>query len=408
MPISISFKLYALKRRKNTDGEVPIYLRMTKNGKYRLLSTGISVEEKYWNKSAQTIRKSHPRNRVLNSQLKKLLDGAEDRISELPPDQQTLNRAKELLTQDDNLNLFKYAEEFSKKIKREGNLFESRQTMVLMRQLSDFFKTKNIEFGDLTLKKINEFREYLRLVKENNPNTINKKMKRLKRIFKNAALEEVISIDPFRNYTPLPSNKVEKTRLSTEQIKSISDLDLKTGSLKWNVQNAFLFSYYNAGIRFGDLCQLKWKNIIDGRLVYRMGKTGNIKNILLTPPALEILDLHKNSNQSEKDFIFNFLDNNVDYSDEIFLKRQISSKNALTNKVLKRIASLAGIEANVTFHVARHSFADYARKSEMSLYDISKALGHSDISITESYLSSFDEQSLDKSMSKLFGHNNKK
>ena len=399
----ISFKLYALARRKKKNGEIPIYLRLTKNQKYRLLSTGVSVEEKYWNKSAKEVRKSHPRSRKLNKHLKDFINQARDTVDDLNSDQQTLAKAKEVLTQDNHLNFFKYAEEFSNRLKNDGNLFESRQTGVLMRQLEESLKTKNIEFGDLTLKKIEEFRQFLSLVKENNPNTINKKMKRLKRIFKQASREELISSDPFKHYKALPANKVEKTRLSTAQINSISTLELKQGSLIWHVRNTFLFSYYNAGIRFSDLCTLKWKNIIDNRLVYSMGKTGNIKNIKLTPPAERILDLYELPEQNPDYFIFKYLDNNVDYSDKIYLKRQISSKNALANKVLKKIARRAGIEANVTFHVARHSFADYARQSEMSLYDISKALGHSDISITESYLASFDEQSLDKSMDKLFG-----
>jgi site-specific recombinase XerD len=85
------------------------------------------------------------------------------------------------------------------------------------------------------------------------------------------------------------------------------------------------------------------------------------------------------------------------------IKRLINSKNALANKVLKQLAEMAGIQTNVSFHIARHSFADYARKSNMNLYDISKALGHSDIKVTEQYLESFDNQSLTDSMSKLFG-----
>ncbi len=74
----------------------------------------------------------------------------------------------------------------------------------------------------------------------------------------------------------------------------------------------------------------------------------------------------------------------------------------LANRALEKIAEQAGIEDKVTFHVSRHSFADYARTSNMSIYDISKALGHSDIKITQDYLKSFDETSLDKGMEQLF------
>lgn len=49
----------------------------------------------------------------------------------------------------------------------------------------------------------------------------------------------------------------------------------------------------------------------------------------------------------------------------------------------------------VTFHVARHSFADVARQRSKDIYAISKALGHASLSVTESYLASFDQDAVD-------------
>lgn len=401
--MTVSLKFYALKRRRKINGEIPIYLRITKNKKYRYLSTGISVEEKHWNAKDGVVRKSHRRYRILNQKLRDFLDNAEDASSQLKRDRQTLATVKETLKQKDQLNFFNYASDFVQTMKTEGNLWEARQTDVLMGQLRDFFKTKDIEFGDITLKKLEEFRRYMAEVLENNPNTINKKIKRLRRIFRQASIEEVVTSNPFEHYRPLKSNEVIKTRLSADQIQRISSLDLEAGSLIWHVRNAFMFSYYNAGIRFSDLCQLKWLNIVDQRLLYKMSKTGGIKNIRLGKHALRILEYYETGDSEEEDFIFPFLKNHVDYSDKLFLKSQISSKNAIANKVLKKIARMANIESNVSFHVSRHSFADHARRSEMNIYDISKALGHSDIETTQQYLASFDEQSLDKGMSRLFG-----
>ena len=63
---------------------------------------------------------------------------------------------------------------------------------------------------------------------------------------------------------------------------------------------------------------------------------------------------------------------------------------------------MAEIDANISFHVSRHSFANYANKKGMDLYSISKALAHSDLKTTQQYLDSFDEEKLDKSMNELF------
>lgn len=399
--MALSFKLYAIERKRKKNGEVPIYLRITKNKKYRYASTGISLDIKYWNNKTCKVRKNHPMHARLNKQLKDFVESAKDMTSELNADSQTIYTVKGLIKRDDGTNFFNYAESFAQKLADDENLFEGRQTLVLLGHFAGYLKTKNIEFADITLKKINDFRRYLAEVKENNANTINKKMKRLRRIFKQARREGVTTHNPFADYESLPSEKPDKPRLTPEQMKAIAELDLKEKSSLWHTRNIFLFSYYNAGIRFGDLCQLRWRNLVDGYLVYKMSKTDTIKKIKLTKPVLAILELYKPSINSPGAYIFPILRDEGKAGIE--LKKQISSKNAIANKNLKRIAVMANIQANVTFHVARHSFADYARQSNLSIYDISKALGHSDIKITEQYLASFDDHSLDKSMEDLFG-----
>jgi len=100
------------------------------------------------------------------------------------------------------------------------------------------------------------------------------------------------------------------------------------------------------------------------------------------------------------DYIFPILDER--YSDPKELRKRISSKNVIVNRHLKTIATKAGIQASVSFHVSRHSFANYALKKGMDLYAISKALGHSDLKVTEEYIKTFDEELLDQSMNQLF------
>jgi integrase len=399
--MSVSLKLYALARKKKKNGELPIYLRITKDQKYRYVSTGVSVEPKYWNESTCQVRKSHPRHARLNQDLVDFVESVRVKMSEMKNVPHTVYSVTEQITKRRKENFFSYAQNFAMRLAKEDNLFESRQMIVLINHLEGFLKTKNIEFEDFDLRKIMAFRDYMGEVKENGSNTINKKIKRLRRIFKNARREGVTSRDPFLDYESLPSVKSDKNRLTPEQMKAISELTLKKGSGLWHTRNAFLFSYYNAGIRFGDLCQLRWRNLIDNYLVYRMSKTDTVKKIKLTKPVLEILSLYKTDSTLEDNFIFPLLtDKNLT---GLHLKRQISSKNVIANKNLKTLCQMANIQANVSFHVARHSFADYARQSSMSIYDISKALGHSNIRITEQYLASFDDHSLDKGMEGLFG-----
>jgi integrase len=161
-----------------------------------------------------------------------------------------------------------------------------------------------------------------------------------------------------------------------------------------------MFSFLCAGVRFSDIALLKWKNVENDRLRYRMGKTKIIKDIILTKPAKDILNHYSKGKHDE--FVFPILDNNRDYSDDTFLKYHISAKNAYINKVLKQIQRLAGISTKITFHTSRHTFSDLARQKGVSLYSISKALGHSSLKITEQYLKSFDTDSVDSELQNMF------
>jgi site-specific recombinase XerD len=86
----------------------------------------------------------------------------------------------------------------------------------------------------------------------------------------------------------------------------------------------------------------------------------------------------------------------------VLIRRRISSKNALVNKHLKTLAEMIETDIALSFHVSRHSFADYARASGVDLYAISKALGHSNLKVTETYLKSFDHDAVDAAMDGLF------
>lgn len=71
------------------------------------------------------------------------------------------------------------------------------------------------------------------------------------------------------------------------------------------------------------------------------------------------------------------------------------------NKNLKLIAAQLGVEVNMTTYVARHSFASVLKKSGVNIALISEALGHSDLTTTQIYLDSFDNEQVDEAMKNL-------
>ncbi|RRB02579.1 tyrosine-type recombinase/integrase [Larkinella rosea] len=160
-------------------------------------------------------------------------------------------------------------------------------------------------------------------------------------------------------------------------------------------------------MRFSDLACLQWKNVNWQRPSYVMRKTKNTvsqnHSIQIPAQALEIVQHYKPVKIDLEAYVLPILNQNRTYTTEAELLIEISRKNALINKYLKKICSLAGINKEVSFHSARHTFADLGRRKIKDVYAISKLLRHSKINITEKYLSEFDTETTDKALESIFG-----
>ena len=406
--------------KKKSDGATPIYLRITSNRKQVFLSTNIYIERKDWNEKTQTIRRSHRLSQVYNQRLQDIMSRAEDANGI----DVTADEVKNAIMGIAGIDFIEYANEKIQSLYLDGGYWNAKNARVSLNKLIEFnetvhLKKKNndepspISFKQINLHYINKFIDYLRtdikdeagnvIKKRNKKNTIARNLGALKRIFRLAERERIISRDenPFHDVV-IRKERTEKAKLSIDEIKTIQRLDLTPRSLIWNVRNYFLFAFYTGGTRFGDVCFLKWKNIRDGRLVYVMSKTSVPTNVKLLPPAVEIIEHYRPAEPDPDRFIFPILDQNIENADILKQKRAVSSANALANKYLEKIRKRAGIDTHISFHIARHSFADFWRRSGGSLYSLSKMLRHSSLTITENYLSSLDTETVDEEMDAMF------
>jgi site-specific recombinase XerD len=63
------------------------------------------------------------------------------------------------------------------------------------------------------------------------------------------------------------------------------------------------------------------------------------------------------------------------------------------NGYLKEIAAICGIEKNITFHIARHSFATTVTlQNDVPIESVSKMLGHKSIRTTQHYAKVLDKK----------------
>lgn len=413
--MSLTISLTQLKRKKRKDGTIPVYIRMTENQKSKYKSTGISILPKHWNCKKKKVRRSHRNDTLLNNKLEGQLIEIKQIKHELAKNNNlSLDTLKQAITEDtDPSSILHQAKEYRIHLNTEERYWEYRHFKVVMNNLKRFMKEKDKSdaLDQVDSDWIEEFQDFLLTEggpekkdgtrNGNSANTVRKKLQRLKGMFSWLIKNKNLKHDPFTGVDRVEKKRSNtKVKLTFNQIKAIKELKLKEESKLWHVRNYFMYSFYNAGIRFGDLCTLTWSNLVDGRLTYSMHKTGKRKSIKQLEPMKEILNLYRTKDSKSTTYIFPILDDK--YSDPMELRKAIGSKNARVNLMLKDIAKEAGIESNVSFHVSRHSFAHFALKKGMDLYSISKALGHSDLKITEQYLKSFDEEKLDSDMEEIF------
>lgn len=431
--ISFAFQIDC---RANRFGQYAILLRITQNRKKKYVKSSVSVSNKAWfNKNARNenwIRQSDPEYAKKNETLVKELAEVKAAYSDVLEEQNiaTPYSVKSKVEEAPvSTSFLEFAREHCEDLHSNGQIRYWKQFRDLTNKLELFRKTRrmpDILFVDVTVPFLDKFEKFLQRLpnqrekgagKVLNKNTVLNNMKRFRTLTRKAVKLGYMSADkdPFLNYEFhwLPTTK---DKLDMVEIDSIINLELEIGSPLWHTRNCFLFSFYCAGIRAGDLLQLRWRNVEGGRLTYQMGKNHKMRDLILIPQANTILEHYNKEGKQRDDYIFPLLDNAKPYAKAVTqdqkdtmnvelktsLYNDISAKTAILNNNLKKIASLAGIKKHLSFHIARHSFAKLAKDKGTDSGVVQGLLAHSSIKTTEGYMGQFDTSVEDAAMAKIF------
>lgn len=167
-------------------------------------------------------------------------------------------------------------------------------------------------------------------------------------------------------------------------------------SAQQHALNVWLVSFYFAGIRIGDVLQLKWSDFIDDRLHYRMNKNQKLVILKIPKKAIPIINQYKESQKNKNDFIFPEMKKaNMKDPEDIIRKTQTATR--CFNRHLKKIAKIVGIEKNLSCHIARHSFASIAGNS-INIQILQKLYRHSSITTTINYQANFIHKDFDEAL----------
>ena len=157
-------------------------------------------------------------------------------------------------------------------------------------------------------------------------------------------------------------------------------------------QELFVLMFLLRGLPFVDLAYLRKSDLHDNVITYRRRKTGRPLSVTLTPEAMAILKRYMNRDSSSP-YLFSLLESR-EGTKEAYREYQLALRSF--NQQLLLLGQLLGLGDRLSSYTARHTWATTAYYCEIHPGIISEAMGHSSITVTETYLKPFRNKKIDE------------
>ncbi len=372
--------LFFLKKNaERKDGTAPIVARITVNGKNSQFNTKQFITKDDWSVELNRAKGRNAEAKKLNNVLDEIKTSLHNAYNNLTKKDIVVTAEKvkntflgigleqylllDLFEQDNNL------------LKTQVGITKSKATYqkaeVCKRHLSNYLK-EEYKRSDIDIREINHsfivgFETFLRIKGNCNSNTTAKFIQKFKSVVLLAQKNGWLQSDPFANYR-ISLKKVDRGYLNDEELKLIMEKKFKTERLE-RIRDIFVFSCYT-GLAYIDIKNLRSEHIIKGfDNNYWIDTKRQKTSVKTTVPLLDVAQM--------------ILDKYKGLPNGVLLPIPTNQK---TNAYLKEIADVCGISKNLTFHLARHTFATTITLSKgVPIESVSKMLGHTNIKTTQIY-----------------------
>ena len=380
MKSTFNICFYAKKDKQKANGAYPLFARITVDGVASRFNTKLDVLPSIWDgKMGKATGRTSEASRI-----NRMLDDINASLNTIYHEMQrrdnyvTAEKVKnEFLGHSEShetiLTLFqKHNDDVKQLVGISKTIATYRKYEVTRRHLAEFIQSK-YNVSDISIKEISpmfitDFELYLRTACKCGYNTTAKFMQFFKRIIIIARNNGILVNDPFASYK-IRLEKVDRGYLTEDEIKIILKKKMVSERLE-HVRDLFIFACFT-GLAYIDVAGLTQDNIcksFDGNLwiMTKRQKTNTDVNVPLLDIPKMILKKYKGKLPNGK------------------ILPIIS--NQKLNAYLKEIANICGIKKNLTFHLARHTFATTTTLSKgVPIETVSKMLGHTNIETTQIY-----------------------
>ncbi|WZL89368.1 site-specific integrase [Salinimicrobium sp. 3283s] len=239
------------------------------------------------------------------------------------------------------------------------------------------YKASDIPVKDVDHKFISGLEYYLKTERNCAHNSAIKYITNFKKIIRIAYANEWISRDPFNNWKGR-LKIVDREFLTKDELQVMIEKEINNDRLNL-VKDIFLFCCFT-GLAYADVKKLSEKEVvvgIDGNKWIKINrtKTKTRSSIPILPTAEAILEKYSSHHDVNHKRLLPVL------------------SNQKMNAYIKEIGDLCGINKNLTFHLARHTFATTVTLSNgVPIESVSKMLGHKNLQTTQHYAKILDRK----------------
>lgn len=383
--------LFYIKRGKaDKNGFTNIYLRITVNGKRAELSIRRKIHLEKWSSDAGKGKGYSQDVQELNHYIEII----KNKIYEI---HRTLVNHNKTITatllrdvyigKDDNqkmlLDIFQnHNDQVNKLVGKDFASGTAERYRTAKKHTEDYIKLEynlnDIPVKDVDHKFITGFEYYLKTERNCAHNTAIKYITNFKKIIRIAYANDWIRKDPFFNWKAR-LKVVNREFLTEEEIQKMVDKQLHTLRLN-HVKDIFIFCCFT-GLAYSDVKKLSKDNIVigidGGRWIkIKRTKTDTRSNIPILPTAELLIEKYANHPDTENGG-----------------RLLPVLSNQKMNAYLKEIADLCEINKNLTFHLARHTFATTVTLTNgVPIESVSKMLGHKSLRTTQHYAKILDRK----------------
>ncbi len=293
-------------------------------------------------------------------------------------------------------NFISFMKEVADGLQKSGNFGTAHIYRSSMNAVIAFNGSGNLSFRKVTQAFLKKYESYLR-EKNCSWNTVSTYLRTLRAVYNRAVDRHLAPYVPHHFRYVYTGTRADRKRALEKEDMGLLMTKIPVGNYSENsdlqrTRALFFLMFLLRGMPFVDLAYLK-KHDIDGNvLTYRRRKTGRLLTVTLTSEAMKLIERYMNTDSSSP-YLFSLI-TSAEGTEAAYKEYQLALRNF--NYQLTILKEVLGLNADISSYTARHTWATMAYYCEVHPGVISEAMGHSSITVTETYLKPFKNKKIDE------------